>query len=297
MRSSYRSRRPLSRHGGQADTSSSARTSSARSSGRDSRWSPSLISVSDHVVAGRWLDEPHRVTPRHVGVLPCPAGCGPGSPSRSAAASSRWLRPSSIRPRGDRVGLVGVVRSARGARRPRSDHRPHAGRHSAHIRASVKSTAGAISTRPRWPARRCQRARGEQSAIQPPIDEPTRTGRPASAASRTACASSSQREMVPSSNRPPELAVAGIVEAQQGPAALRSPQASSAAALVAPCRSGSRRTRRPSGRRRRDGANAMARRSSPVTDVEKLQFAVLSPSTSTCTGMPAGMPGRAVWPP
>src|SRR5205823_2319707 len=74
-----------------------------------------------------------------------------------------------------------------------------------HISTSVKSTAGAISTRPAieadgaGPAAAARRlsSRASSSAIQPPIDEPTTTCGPRQNASKAAALSSSQRPIVP----------------------------------------------------------------------------------------------------
>ncbi len=69
------------------------------------------------------------------------------------------------------------------------------------------STAGARSTMP-WTrsfSPRSPRRRARSSAIHPPIDDPTRICGPFVAKSNTASASSSQREIVPSSNRPPDF--------------------------------------------------------------------------------------------
>ena len=77
-----------------------------------------------------------------------------------------------------------------------------------HISSSVKSTAGAISTRPAsegpsaLPCRASSRA--SSSAIQPPMDEPIATCGPVQQPRNTARLSSSQRPMVPSVNVPPD---------------------------------------------------------------------------------------------
>ena len=79
-----------------------------------------------------------------------------------------------------------------------------------HISSSVKSTAGAISTRPASEpgfapaAARRLSSRASSSASQPPIDEPTSTCGPLAKLSNTAALSSSQRPMVPSVNAPPD---------------------------------------------------------------------------------------------
>ena len=72
----------------------------------------------------------------------------------------------------------------------------------AHISRSVKSAAGAISTMPAGAGGVPASARAARSAIQPPIEEPTRTGGRSTNPRITASASSSHSEIVPSSKRP-----------------------------------------------------------------------------------------------
>ncbi len=95
-----------------------------------------------------------------------------------------------------------------------------------HISSSVKSGAGAISTSPArvaGPAFRLAISRASNSAIQPPIDEPTTTWGPVQNWLNTATHSSSQRPMVPSMKRTTGLAMAGIVEPNAGAAMLGRP--------------------------------------------------------------------------
>ena len=67
------------------------------------------------------------------------------------------------------------------------------------IRAEVKSAAGAIRA---IALIRSGRACATRQAIQPPIEDPTSTNGPSVRRSITARASSRQRPMVPSANRP-----------------------------------------------------------------------------------------------
>ncbi|MGX1412337.1 hypothetical protein AB7M43_002429 [Bradyrhizobium elkanii] len=76
-----------------------------------------------------------------------------------------------------------------------------------HISSSVKSGAGAISTRPAscaFPFPRLAISRASSSAIQPPIEDPITTCGPLQNCENTATLSSSQRPMVPSANSPPD---------------------------------------------------------------------------------------------
>jgi hypothetical protein len=77
-----------------------------------------------------------------------------------------------------------------------------------HISSSVKSTAGAISTRPASegpPVLPCRAsARASSRATQPPMDEPIATCGPVQQSRKTAALSSSQRPMVPWANIPPD---------------------------------------------------------------------------------------------
>ena len=105
--------------------------------------------------------------------------------------------------------MIGIGASAYGVSRsqtPRSMIVARtAGGIAAHISASVKSTAGAISTMParRWAAS-APSARATSSAIQPPMDEPTRIWGPRVRSRSAASASSLQALIEPSSNAPDE---------------------------------------------------------------------------------------------
>ncbi|MCK7574822.1 MAG: hypothetical protein MZV65_02285 [Chromatiales bacterium] len=126
--------------------------------------------------------------------------------------------------------------------------------------SSVKSGAAATATRPRDPLGHLAR---QQKRIQPPIDEPTSTTGPATRPS-AARASSNQSPMAPSRNSPPDEAVPGIVEAQEGLPGPLGPGLRVQRLGPPPCPTGSRRRTPRRGRGRRSSRQAM-RRPSGVT--------------------------------
>ena len=205
----------------------------ARSCGRDRRWSPSGISDRVTSSAGSRLASFSAWLVRHVGIGHALQDVDravrvdrPGHDAvlaarpRSAPACRCWARPNSRT----------APRNSPCRRAPRFCASVSAGS----ISSAVKSGAGASSTspamRPPSPALRSsstmlQRDPGAHRRADQDL-------RPVVKRRNTARLSPSQREIVPSRNAPPGLAMAGIVVAQKGAALVAPAQAASASALV-----------------------------------------------------------------
>ncbi len=119
-----------------------------------------------------------------------------GQPGSIGPPSIRWRRPSSMSARVTGVGS-GEYCDPRCHTPSRITCRRISSGNCCHISTSVKSVAGAISTRPAGLA-----FAAASSAIQPPIDDPTRIGRRGARAAMTVSASASQSEIVQSAKVP-----------------------------------------------------------------------------------------------
>ena len=148
-----------------------ARCSRARSASRESRWSPSSISVDDDLASGKTFRQAERRPIGHIGIAPCRAADRTGQERAIGRAQDQMPAPflDQRAGEGDRLVLIGGIMddlalrpSVGGAARRRCR---------AQISSSVKSGAPAMPIRP---ATRCRPGKRRQQAIQQPMLEPTR---------------------------------------------------------------------------------------------------------------------------
>ncbi len=190
-----------------------------------------VIAVLDQrehdVVAGEARRQLDRVPPGHVGILHALQDAH-GTAGLDHAAEQEMLAAVLDQAAGDQIGLLGIGRRPLPGRRSPRSAACTSGGNRFHISSSVKSTAGAISTSagdrarpPARPPRQLARQQQREPAAHGRADQ-----RPAGRGSRHRIPrrlSSSQRPMVPSVKVAAGLAVAGIVEADEGTAVRRAP--------------------------------------------------------------------------